>query len=83
MGFGRWQSSLNWTFLPRLGSLSVKKSYKICRFIYTQFRQERRQHIKIEQEIGNLDTANTIRRHGSDVYFGISPVQNGGSYLMY
>ena len=25
----------------------------------------------------------TIRRHGSDVYLGMSPVQNGGSYLMY
>ena len=24
-----------------------------------------------------------IRRHGSDVYLGMSPVQNGGSYLMY
>ena len=24
-----------------------------------------------------------IRRHGSDVYLGMSPVQNCGSYLMY
>ena len=24
-----------------------------------------------------------IRRHGSDVYLGMSPVENGGSYLMY
>ena len=24
-----------------------------------------------------------IRRHDSDVYLGMSPVQNGGSYLMY
>ena len=25
----------------------------------------------------------SIRRHDSDVYLGMSPVQNGGSYLMY
>ena len=24
-----------------------------------------------------------IRRHGSDVYLGMPPIQNGGSYLMY
>ena len=27
--------------------------------------------------------ASYIRRHGSDVYLGMSLVQNGGSYLMY
>ena len=25
----------------------------------------------------------SIRRHDSDVYLGMSPIQNGGSYLMY
>ena len=37
--------------------------------------------VRLQHQYNN--NCNIIRRHGSDVYLGMSPVQNGGSYLMY
>ena len=42
-------------------------------------------HLSIGSEARRSNNINErgIRRHGSEVYLGMSPVQNGVSYLMY